>query len=728
MNKKSLVTIQILDLFGSPIPKVQYKVTNQRTGQVIAAGATNSKGCIVEISRDKGTALDVHVKSMFDGLMLKVQSFVMSRDRMIVKITSPKVLLNLTTFTNQGSNGEYKRKTHVVKKGETLFDIAQKNNTTVRALERLNKIDDPNKIYIGQVIKLEVNIPAAGNHVHQQKAKSATQPKNQSSPSTTSKISQRQKAKKPSQASPQKKQGDGLFSGNLGNEILNKVNELYEEGKNILNETANLSSKIPTVEDRSQESGTPKTNTENLCKTNPQCISSGNSELIREINIRLAGFGGALPTDEFTNLTAACIRQFQRDYMGVIETGKICGSVLSALDKFYYEYPIASFMAKASCPCGECLGYGNNIRGVKSGLNTANEYPGLHRSLIWVLKALSFYLKNDFKSENIEVAYIESGYRCIESNKQKKRTSVNHMGLALDIHFNKNGVRTTASQDMNKIRKRILVAKMNASEQRQDDKIYMEPEKFNDGSSGASTWVHYDVTKFSMVARNEIYFKKTVKDLNGELFSVLLKEINKQSLLSCSGVIFKNEDPKSNILESELILSNQDIIDIMKVTETEVIKFKNENNFKQQAAGVVDTILNRTKSGVWGGTVRNVVNAHRQFSKITGPKSLEPYGSVQNMPMSAVSSRIKNFVNSYLIERANGRPSIVGGHLNYANKYYSDEYNRKAWVNVFHDKAVRDGLIFGHGKAIHAHGTVSELKDSIPKPFKLRLPDNFKGI
>lgn len=125
------------------------------------------------------------------------------------------------------------------------------------------------------------------------------------------------------------------------------VTELYEEGKNILNETVNLGSKIPTVEDRSQESGTPKTNTENLCKTNPQCISSGKSELIREINIRLAGFGGALPTDEFTNLTAACIRQFQRDYMGVIETGKICGSVLSALDKFYYEYPIASFMAKA---------------------------------------------------------------------------------------------------------------------------------------------------------------------------------------------------------------------------------------------------------------------------------------------------------------------------------------------------------------------------------------------
>ncbi|KCX82460.1 lysozyme domain protein, partial [Acinetobacter baumannii 940793] len=127
MNKKSLVTIQILDLFGSPISKAQYEVKNQRTGQVIAAGTTNSSGCIVEISRDKGTALDVYIKSMFKGSMVKVQSFVMSKDRMVVKITSPKVLLNLKTLTNQGNNGQYKRKTHIVKKGDTLFEIAQKN-------------------------------------------------------------------------------------------------------------------------------------------------------------------------------------------------------------------------------------------------------------------------------------------------------------------------------------------------------------------------------------------------------------------------------------------------------------------------------------------------------------------------------------------------------------------------------------------------------------------------
>lgn len=166
----------------------------------------------------------------------------------------------------------------------------------------------------------------------------------------------------------------------------------------------------------------------------------------------------------------------------------------------------------------------------------------------------------------------------------------------------------------------------------------------------------------------------------------------------------------------------------MKVTETEVIKFKTEKYFYEQAAGVVDTILNRVKSGVWGNSVRNVVNAHRQFSKITGPQNLKPYGSVQKMPISLVSTRVRNFVNFYLIDREAGRKSIIGGHLNYANKYYSDEYNRKKWVNNFHDQAEKDGLIFGNGKAIHAHGTVEELRKYIPKPFKIILPENFKGI
>jgi len=44
--------------------------------------------------------------------------------------------------------------TYTVKKGDTLSEIAQKYNTTVKALQSLNNIKDPNKIYVGQKLKI----------------------------------------------------------------------------------------------------------------------------------------------------------------------------------------------------------------------------------------------------------------------------------------------------------------------------------------------------------------------------------------------------------------------------------------------------------------------------------------------------------------------------------------------------------------------------------------------
>lgn len=52
----------------------------------------------------------------------------------------------------------------------------------------------------------------------------------------------------------------------------------------------------------------------NICKAKPPSISSGKSELIRAVHIRLASFGGVLLKDEFTKLTVKCIKQFQWDY------------------------------------------------------------------------------------------------------------------------------------------------------------------------------------------------------------------------------------------------------------------------------------------------------------------------------------------------------------------------------------------------------------------------------
>ena len=195
------------------------------------------------------------------------------------------------------------------------------------------------------------------------------------------------------------------------------------------------------------------------------CIKKGDkSELIREINIRLAGFGGNVPTDEFTDRTEKMIKQFQRDYMQVPETGKVCGNVLKAIDEFQVKYLI--HFNDIKCKCGKCKGFGNEkFKAHKQNSKIAEayrkyEYPGIHRSLVWALRSVMFYCSSKEKELGYSVKCVASGYRCDEDNKQHNRNTTNHMGKALDIHFNKNGKRTLKSSgiilEMEEIRLKIF--------------------------------------------------------------------------------------------------------------------------------------------------------------------------------------------------------------------------------------------------------------------------------
>lgn len=572
MNKKSLATIQIVDLFGNPIPKAQYNVKNQKTGQLIAEGITNSKGCIVEISRDKGTILDVYIKSMFNGTMVKIQSFTLSKDRMLVKITSPKVLLDLNTVTNQGNSGKYKRKTHIVKKGETLTSIAQQNHTTVRALERLNSIDNPDKISIGQTIKLPVNIPASGNHAHHGKMKhikpaNPIKPKSAQSPAPSPKNNK--------QAKPNSDSSGSIFDIDIHatkQELEKKyeaakqtLEKKYEEGKKAFLDGAEALGNIFTTDDRSEEGGTPKAEAPNLCKTNPQCISSGKSELIREINIRLAGFGGALPTDEFTELTAKCIKQFQRDYMGVAETGKICGSVLTALDKFRDEYGIASYFESMKCPCKKCSGFGNGRSGnfsfpTKKGVvnREATEYPGMHRSLIWGLKAMLFYFKKMPNPNGYKIQGVSSGYRCVERNFQTHRPTTNHMGCALDMQIVNKNNKTVENKELEDIvRIKWFCEYLNTSLGWHENKFGLER-----NIDGSTSWVHLDVREFTSEYKINKLFSVTKDGLNGNYLVNLFKaDSNTIRILSCAGVVeLAKQIDLSDISLEELIKQLGDVI------------------------------------------------------------------------------------------------------------------------------------------------------------------------
>jgi len=59
---------------------------------------------------------------------------------------------NASNTSNANSNTS---NTYIVKKGDTLYAIAQKFNTTVAKLQTLNNIKDVNKLSIGQVLKLK---------------------------------------------------------------------------------------------------------------------------------------------------------------------------------------------------------------------------------------------------------------------------------------------------------------------------------------------------------------------------------------------------------------------------------------------------------------------------------------------------------------------------------------------------------------------------------------------
>ncbi|QYS89555.1 peptidoglycan-binding domain-containing protein [Flavobacterium davisii] len=277
------------------------------------------------------------------------------------------------------------------------------------------------------------------------------------------------------------------------------------------------------------------------------CLKKGDkSELIREINIRLAGFGGNVPTDEFTDRTEKMIKQFQRDYMKVPETGKVCGNVLLAIDQFQVKYNFD--FSSLKCKCGKCSGFGDNSnkeKYLKGNLEAHHryEYPGIHRSLLWSLRSVLFYLEKEGK---YTFDKISSGYRCRNHEEYLKKPTTNHMGKALDLHFNKNGARTRIVSDIEKIRSDIFNKYLGAKWDWKNEKdiFYLEST-----SVGATTWIHYDVREFTPTKYLlDKYFAKTLNDFNGKGIVQLAKELGFQNTCNCIATLEtatpKNETKK----------------------------------------------------------------------------------------------------------------------------------------------------------------------------------------
>ncbi len=262
------------------------------------------------------------------------------------------------------------------------------------------------------------------------------------------------------------------------------------------------------------------------------CIKKGDkNELIREINIRLAGFGGNVPTDEFTDRTEKMIKQFQRDYMKVPETGKVCGNVLRAIDNFQSKYTVD--FAEVKCKCRKCTGFGdgsNKSKYLKGNTEAYHryEYPGIHRSLLSSIRSVKFYLSKDGRYTFNKV---NSGYRCRFHPEYLKKPTTNHMGKALDLHFNNKNGRTKEIADMEIIRKDIFNKYIGAKWDWKERNIF----NLESTRVGATTWVHYDVREFDSIYLENKFFVNNLSDLNGKSIVELALELGFGNTCACWG-------------------------------------------------------------------------------------------------------------------------------------------------------------------------------------------------
>ena len=149
-------------------------------------------------------------------------------------------------------------------------------------------------------------------------------------------------------------------------------------------------------------------------------------------------------------------------------------------------------------------------------------------------------------------------------------------------------------------------------------------------------------------------------------------------------------------------LSQRDIDYIARVVDTEVprsIARKNPAEYQRMVGAVVDTVTNRMASGTFPASAEGVLNQSRQFSKITGPSYLSPYGSVQQTPRAPED--VRNLVSDRIAGAAAGEPSLIGGALNYANPNYSSKSNLRSWINPMIESGAK---MLGIGNAVHYHG------------------------
>lgn len=230
---------------------------------------------------------------------------------------------------------------------------------------------------------------------------------------------------------------------------------------------------------------------------------------VAELQLRLAGFSGGAPDGDFGPGSERQLKQFQSDVMGTQNSDGIAGKqTFAAIDQFAADYPFD--FSELKCKCGVCSGFGQGrfkgeFREGKPKVEAYNnyEYPGMHRMLLWAVRAAFFYYP-DYQFS------INSAYRCAEDNRQHNRSSTNHHGKAIDVDVPRKAGETKEddARRCDAIRANLVVKSNAQIGWSASNKKSLEPANI------APTWVHYDVRSFASKYLQDNFFCTTLVDLD----------------------------------------------------------------------------------------------------------------------------------------------------------------------------------------------------------------------
>jgi len=229
---------------------------------------------------------------------------------------------------------------------------------------------------------------------------------------------------------------------------------------------------------------------------------------VEELQVRLAGFRGTLPDGEFGPGTELQVTKFQTDVMGNSDASGIADrSTFKAIDSFADRFPLE--FSQLKCRCGQCGGFGQGkFKGEYQGNQKTEafhlyEYPGIHRMLLWAVRAAYFYMP--------EHRFVfSSGYRCSVDNKKHHRNTTNHCGKAVDLDI---ALQTgeTKQDDVEKchaVRGKLVELSNAQIGWAAKNRKSLEPDDI------APTWVHYDVRSYEPQYLDDRYFCRDLKTLN----------------------------------------------------------------------------------------------------------------------------------------------------------------------------------------------------------------------